>query len=65
MKKITEGPTIGLLISAIQIILILLRLFSIIKWHLLLIMLPTILCVVVFIIWYIVLYIYYIVHPNG
>ena len=65
MKKITDGPSIGLLISAVQVALILLRMFNIIKWHILLVMLPTILCVAVFVIWYIVLYIYYIIHPNG
>lgn len=65
MKKITDGPAIGLLICAIQIILLLLRLFNIIKWHMLLVTLPTITSIVIFIVWYIILYIYYIIHPNG
>lgn len=65
MKKITEGPTIGLLISAVQVVLILLRMLNIIEWHILFVMMPIILCVVTFIIWYIVLYIYYTIHLNG
>ena len=49
MEQITDGPAIGLLICAIQIILLLLRLFNIIKWHMLLVTLPTIASIVIFI----------------
>lgn len=65
MGKITDRPIIGLLICTIQIILLLLRLFNIIKWHMLLVTLPIITCIVVFIACYIALYIYYTIHPNG